>query len=78
MKIAGVENSRREKEIARLNSRYAEVIAEKTDLQSCVSFLVNTESYRFLSGWTYSLVPECLRLGSRAFEMPDHTDVIIF
>lgn len=61
----------------RLNRCYVEIIAEKQDLAACLSHLVSSESYRMLNGWSYSLKPECLRLGSRAFNLPDSTDVIL-
>ena len=72
---SGVDQARRDREMERLNKCYGEIIAEKNDINSCLSHMINTESYRMLSGWSYSLKPECLRLGSRAFELPESTDV---
>ena len=61
----------------RLNQRYGTLIAEKTDMKNCLTHMIKSESYRMLSGWTYSLKPECLRVGSRTLELADMTDVIL-
>ena len=73
----GVDQARRDTEMERLNECYRKVISEKADMRSCLSHMISTESYRMLSGWSYSLKPETLRVGSRVLELPDGTDVII-
>ena len=73
--FAGVDQSRRDKEINRLNKSYSDVIASKGDLKSCLQHLVANESYRMLDGWSYSLNPQCLRSAGRSLEMADQTDV---
>ena len=74
----GVDQSRREKEMERLNECYSKLIPDKSDMRSCLSHLISMESYRMLNGWSYSLKPESLRLGSRDLEMPVMTDVNIY
>ena len=76
--LTGVDQSRREKEMERLNKRYSRIIAVKSDMKSCLSHLIESESYRMLAGWTYSLKPESLRVGRRALDLPDGTDVNTF
>ena len=61
----------------RLNECYSKIISEKSDMLSCLSHMISTESYRMLSGWSFSLKPECLREGSRVLDLPEQTDVII-
>lgn len=74
---AGVDQSRRDKEMERLNECYSKIIAEKSDMKICLSHLISQESYRMLSGWTYSLKPESLRIGNRGLDLPEMTDVTI-
>ena len=74
--MLGVDQARRDTEMERLNERYRKVVSEKSEMRSCLSHMISTESYRMLSGWSYSLKPETLRVGSRVLELPDGTDVI--
>lgn len=74
----GVEQSRREQEVDRLNQSYIDVIGEKGDIKSCLSHLVSTESYRMLDGWSYSLNPKSLRPGSRSIPLAEQTDVSLY
>ena len=73
--IPGIDQSRRDKEIERLNKSYGDVVSKESDLRSCLSYFVRTESYRMLNGWTYSLKPECLRPGRHSLDIPEQTDV---
>lgn len=73
-----MDQSRREKEMERLNKCYSEIVSKKSDMQSCLSHMISTESYRLLDGWSYSLNPECIRDGTTTLEFPDVTDVNIY
>ena len=72
-----MDQTRRDQEMERLNKRYCEVIKEKCDMRSCLAHMISTESYRMLAGWSYSLKPESLRVGSRVLDLPENTDVTI-
>lgn len=70
----GVPRQRRNDEVARLNNKYQGIIAEKKTLKACLKHMIETESYRFLSKWTYEVLPKPLR-GHPDF--PNMTEVYV-
>lgn len=75
--LLGTEASRRKREIDRLNSEYQGMIGLSSNMtmENIYMYMVNTENYRMLSDFEYTLQETPLRSGRLSTGPPPLTDV---